>query len=126
MALQSEQILIASALGYTPVGEKEGSEQFPVEPDFQSEMCLTKDYPKTSCPSTGNVYRNKRGVLRCFWIPAGGNYSTAESEELTGWYDVPSLEDVEEWTFDSCCPTPAGEEVEHDHCDSWLRILGLV
>jgi len=126
MALQSEQILIASALGYTPVGEEEGGEQFPVEPDFQSEMCLTKDYPKTSCPSTGNVYRNKRGVLRCFWIPAGRNYSTAESEELTGWYDVPSLEDVEEQVFDSIAYTPCGDEVEPDHVDSWLSILGLI
>ena len=79
-----------------------------------------------SIPSTGNIYRSKRGVLRCFWIPTGGNYSTAESEDLTGWYDVPDLEDIEEWTFDSCCPTPAGDDVEHDHPDSWLRILSLV
>ena len=125
MALQSEQILIASALGYIPVGEEKGSEQFPAEPDFQSEMCLTKDYPKTSCPSTGNVYRNKQGVLRYFWIPAGRNYRH-EADDLTGWYDVPTLEDIEEWTFDSTCPTPAGDDVEPDHVDSWLRILGLI
>jgi len=119
MALQSEQILIASALGYTPVGEQEGSEQFPIDADFQ-------DAPKGSIPSTGNVRRGKQGVLRCFWIPAERNYSTQESEDLTGWYDVPTLEDIEEWTFDSTCPTPAGDDVEHDHSDSWLRILGLV
>jgi len=126
MALTTEQQLIGQALGYEPLTEEEATGQYPAEPDFQSEMCLTKDYPKTSCPSTGNVYRTKRGTLRCFWIPTGRNYTTVESEELTGWYDVPDLEDIEEWTFDSCCPTPAGDDVEHDHPDSWLRILSLV
>ena len=70
--------------------------------------------------------KNKKGVLRCYWIPAGGNYSSEEGDELTGWYDVPDLEDIEEWTFDSCCPTPAGDEVEPDHPDSWLSILGII
>ena len=119
MALTTEQQLIGQALGYEPLTEEEGSAQYPADADFQ-------DAPKGSIPSTGNVYRNKRGVLRCFWIPAGRNYSTAESEELTGWYDVPDLEDIEEWTFDSTCPTPAGDDVEQDHPDSWLRILSLV
>jgi hypothetical protein len=119
VALQSEQVLIASVLGYTPVGEQEGSEQFSIDADFQ-------DAPKGSIPSTGNVRRSKQGVLRCFWIPAGGNYSTQESEDLTGWYDVPTLEDVEEQVFDSVAYTPCGDEVEPDHVDSWLRILGLI
>jgi hypothetical protein len=118
MALQSEQVLLAAALGYTPVGEQEGNEQFPIDADFQ-------DAPKGSIPSTGNVYRNKQGVLRCFWIPAGRNYRH-EADDLTGWYDVPTLEDVEEQVFDSVAYTPCGDEVEPDHIDSWLSILGLV
>ena len=118
MALQSEQVLLAAALGYAPVGEQEGGEQYPIDPDFQNA-------PKGGIPSTGNVYRNKKGVLRCWWIPAGRNYRY-EADDLTGWYDVPTLEDIEEWTFDSTCPTPAGDDVEHDHPDSWLRILSLV
>jgi len=119
MALTTEQQLIGQALGYEPLTEEEATGQYPADADFQ-------DAPRGSIPSTGNIYRTKRGVLRCFWIPAGGNYTTVESEELTGWYDVPDLEDIEEWTFDSCCPTPAGDDVEHDHPDSWLRILSLV
>lgn len=119
MALTSEQKLIAQVVGYEPLTEEEASGQYQADADFQ-------DAPKGSIPSTGNIYRSKRGVLRCFWIPAGRNYSTAESEDLTGWYDVPDLEDIEEWTFDSTCPTPAGDDVEPDHVDSWLSILGLI
>jgi len=110
---------IAATFGYQPFDEEEGQQQFQAECDFQ-------DAPKGSIPCTGNVYRNKSGVLRCFWIPAGGNYSAEEKDELTGWYDIPSNEDIEEWAFDSICFTPADDEVEPDHPDSWLSILGLI
>ncbi len=119
MSLQPEQLLIAEALGYEPMSQDEGEQQFQAEADFQ-------DAPKGAVPCTGNVYRNKKGVLRCFWIPAGGNYSSEEKAELTGWYSVPTNEDIEYWTFDSICCTPAGDEVEPDHPDSWLSILGLI
>lgn len=117
MALTPEQQLIGQALGYEPLTEEEGSEQYPVEVTYPGAPAV---------PSNGDIYRNKQGILRCFWAPEGANYSAEEHEELQGWYDVPDLEDIEEWTFDSCCPTPAGDEVEHDHPDSWLRLLGLV
>lgn len=42
------------------------------------------------------------------------------------WFPVPSMAEVERWTFDSVCETPDGEIVEHDHPDSWLHLLGLV
>jgi hypothetical protein len=86
----------------------------------------SKTHPKVPSPAQEMSTRNKQGVLRCYWIPAGGNYSSEEQDELTGWYDVPDLEDIEEFTFDSCCPTPAGDDVEPDHPDSWLSILGLI
>jgi hypothetical protein len=117
MALITEQQLIGQALGYEPLTEEEGSEQYPVEVTYRG---------APSVPYIGDVYRNKQGILRCFWAPQGDNYSAQEHDELAGWYTVPDLEDIEEWTFDSCCPTPAGDEVEHDHPDSWLRILSLV
>jgi hypothetical protein len=117
MALTTEQQLICQALGYEPLTEEEGSEQYPVEVTYPG---------APSVPYIGDVYRNKQGILRCFWAPQGDNYSAQEHDELAGWYTVPDLEDIEEWTFDSCCPTPAGDEVEHDHPDSWLRILSLV
>jgi len=109
---------IAASFGYEPFDEEEGQQQFQAECDFQNA-------PKGSIPCTGNVYRDKQGVLRCYWIPAGDNYSEEEKDELTGWYDVPSNEDIEEYSFSDAC-TPAGDEVEPDHADSWLRILGLI
>jgi hypothetical protein len=42
------------------------------------------------------------------------------------WYSVPTLEDVEEWVFDSVCFTPEEDEVEPDDPNSWLSILGLI
>ena len=122
MALLPVQHEIAKVIGYEPLTEEEGSAQYPADVDYQ-------DAPKGAIPCTGNVYRNKKGILRCYWIPTSGKngqYTTQESEELTGWYDVPTLEDIEEYTFDSVCFTPAGDEVEPDAPDSWLSILGII
>ncbi|MBK6744573.1 MAG: hypothetical protein IPG66_17065 [Hydrogenophilales bacterium] len=41
-------------------------------------------------------------------------------------YDVPSMEQIGEWIFDSVCETPEGDCVEPDHPDSWLSLLGLM
>lgn len=41
-------------------------------------------------------------------------------------YDVPSMDEIEEWVCDSVCETPDGDTVEPDHPDSWLRLLGLI
>ena len=45
--------------------------------------------------------------------------------------EVPSPDQLEEWTFDSVCETPTGDEVEpdgygQDGCPSWLLLLGMV
>jgi hypothetical protein len=117
MALTSEQQLIGQALGYEPLTEEEGSEQYPAEVTYRG---------APSVPYIGDVYRNKQGTLRCFWAPQGGNYTAKDHDELAGWYDVPDLEDIEEQVFDSVAYTPCGDEVEPDHVDSWLSILGLV
>jgi hypothetical protein len=117
MALTTEQQLIGQALGYEPLTEEEGSAQYPADVTYPGGPAV---------PYIGDIYRNKRGTLRCFWAPQGANYTTEDHDELAGWYDVPDLEDIEEWTFDSTCPTPAGDDVEADHPDSWLSILGLV
>jgi len=117
MALTSEQQLIGQAFGYEPLTEEEGSEQYPVEVTYPGAPAV---------PYNGDVYRNKHGILRCFWAPQGDNYSSEEHDELAGWYTVPDLEDIEEQVFDSIAYTPCGDEVEPDHVDSWLSILGLV
>ena len=41
-------------------------------------------------------------------------------------YDVPSIDELEEWMCDSGCETPEGDWVEPDHPDSWLRVLGMI
>jgi hypothetical protein len=42
------------------------------------------------------------------------------------WVPVPSMDALMEWSFDGVCPTPDGRDVEPDHPDAWLRLLGLV
>ena len=42
------------------------------------------------------------------------------------WIDIPSIDEFQEWTIDSCCPTPDGSIVEPDAPDSWLSLVGLV
>ena len=41
-------------------------------------------------------------------------------------YETPSMEQLQEWVFDSVCETPDGDTVEPDHPDSWLSLLGLI
>jgi len=120
MALLPEQQKIATAIGYVVLDNDEGASQYPADVDFPTPP------PKGAIPCTGNVRKDKHGTLRCYWIPAGRNYTSEEKDELQGWYDVPTLEDIEEYTFDDTCYTPAGDEVEPDHPDSWLRILNIV
>lgn len=41
-------------------------------------------------------------------------------------YDVPTIEQLEEWMLDSGCETPDGDWVEPDAPESWLRVLGMI
>jgi hypothetical protein len=116
--LLPEQQQIATALGYEPLTEADGQEQYPVE-------CCFQDPLKGQLPYNGAVRKNKKGVLMYYWIPKGRNYKD-EQEDLIGWYEVPTMEDIEEWTFDSICLTPTYDEVEPDHPDSWLSLLGMI
>ena len=110
MALTTEQLLIAEVVGYEPVTEDEGMQQFKPEVNYDPEYARFKN----EVAKPGSIYQNKRGVYRYYWKPSGGNYSREERKDL------------EEWTFDSVCFTPAGDDVEPDHPDSWLSILGLI
>ncbi len=116
--LTTEQQQIAAAFGYQPLTESDGpDEQYGAEINFQNDI--------NAVPFNGATYKNCRGILRCFWMPQGRNYRD-DYDNLVGWYDVPTLSEIEEFTFDSMCLTPAGDEVEPDHPDSWLAILGLI
>jgi len=118
MALTTEQKLMAEVVGYEPLADDEAEIQFEPEANYDPEH--------DGIPKPGSIYQNKRGVYRYYWKPSGGNYTAEEKADLKGWYDIPCLEDLEEWTFDSVCFTPDEQEVEPDHEDSWLRLLYLI
>ena len=122
MALTTEQQLIAQVVGYEPLTGDEAKLQFEPEVNYDPEYARFKN----EVAKPGSIYRNKQGTYRYYWKPSGGNYTKEEKADLEGWYDIPCLEDLEEWTFDSVCFTPGEDEVEPDHPDSWLRLLYLI
>ena len=122
--LHPETQAIAKALtGYEPFEGDECFEQYQADINFDPKGIVLgklETYPKN-----GSVYCSK-GILMLYWIPAGGNYSEEDKDALQGWYEVPCNEDVEEWALDSSALTPAYDDVEPDHPDSWLSLLGLI
>lgn len=118
MALDPITQEIAASFGYEPMSEDERNQQYQPAPNYDS---ATGGLPKA-----GSIYVNKHGVYRYYWIPEGGNYTQEEKDELQGWYDIPLNEDLEDWCLDSYAFTPAEDEVEPDHPDSWLRLLYLI
>jgi hypothetical protein len=107
----------ARALSYSPIPDDEALQQYPAEVDFIPEP--------GRLPYLGAVKRNASGSLWLYWIPQGRNYRD-QYDSLVGWYEVPTLEEVESWTFSDTVPTPADDDLEPDHPDSWLRLLGLI
>ena len=116
--LQPIQQEIAVALGYQPITGEEASQQYQAEVNYDPELFQLDN--EDTHPVTGSVWRTKRGKLCCYWKPE------CSEEELEGWYDVPTNEEIEEYVFDSYCLTPGEDSVEPDHPDSWLSILGLI
>lgn len=115
---------IAETFGYVPFEEEEAGQQFQADCNFEPKLVKLGDL--STYPQNGSVYRDKHGVLQCYWKPEGGNYTEEDKDSLQGWYEIPSNEDIEEWAFDSVCFTPGDDEVEPDHPDSWLRLLYLI
>ncbi len=124
--LHPETSAIAQALGYTPATAEEGEEQF--------QAAITYVHGKTDRPAkSGDVCRNEQGMLLMYYYPSEEHPEHAPDENglsyaylSEGWYEIPSFEDIETWSFDSVCPTPDESEVEPDHPDSWLRLLGMI
>jgi hypothetical protein len=114
--LDNTQLEIAKIIGYEPMTQEESQDQFEITPNFINDG--------KAVPFNGAICKID-GVMSLFWMPQGDNYEE-EFDDLVGWYEIPCNGDIEEWTFDSVCPTPAEDEVEPDHPDSWLALLGLV
>ena len=117
--LHPETKRIAEELtGYVPFTEEECQEQFPAEVNYDPNLYNPED--ENTHPITGCVFKDPKGKLQCYWKPE------AVEDSLEGWYPVPSNGDIEEWALDSTGLTPADDEVEPDHPDSWLTILALI
>lgn len=113
MTLLPEQQEIAQALGYEPLEGTDLTDQFDALVDFFEAL--------GQVPHNGSVRRHE-DRLQLFWIPS----NPADIDDLSDWYDIPSNEEFEEWVFDSLCPTPAEDDVEPDHPDSWMSLLGMI
>ena len=74
----------------------------------------------------GAVRVGPDGLLEYWWLPRGGNYPEGEALSLTGWYEVPQADDLEDQCLGSVALTPCGDSVEPDHPDAWPRLLGLI
>lgn len=111
------QTAVARAMGYDPMGDDEASQQFEIEPDFIP--------APDRVPYNGAIQRKPSGSLWLFWIPQGANYRD-QVADLAGWYQIPLMGEIEDWTLGSVACTPCDDDCEPDHPDSWLRILGLI
>jgi hypothetical protein len=101
--LNSTQAQIAAVIGYEPLTRADGDQPYPVETCFNP-LSLRNATKHDEAPCVGWPMVKYRG----------------------DWYAAPSMEQVEEWTFDSICETPDGDEVEPDASGSWLYLLGLI
>lgn len=111
---QAIEKAVWAAMGYEAATDTEAAEQYPAEPTQRQ-------------AGAGAIRRNPdSGLLELCWLPQGGNYPFREATELAGWYEIPTLGDVESWCLGSTAETPCGDTVEPDHPDAWPRLLGLI
>lgn len=113
--LSPEQELIAEVIGYRPLNNEEKESQYEIEVNFVAD--------NNSVPFNGAIALID-GVKSLYWMPQSKQFRD-EFDDLVGWYEVPSNDEIETWVFDSVVPTPCDEDVEPDHPDSWLSLLGL-
>ena len=114
--LNPEQQLIAKALGYEPIDNEDKEKQFEIKPNFINDG--------KAVPFNGAIALIDN-VLSLYWMPQGDNYEE-EYDDLVGWYEIPTNDEIETWVFDSVVPTPAEDKMEPDHPDSWLSLLGMI
>lgn len=113
--LHPETYTIAQALtGYEKFSEEEYLEQFQAEVTYDRAKACNKP------PKNGSISKDKQGKLWCYWVPVH------DDKDIEGWYEVPCNEDIEDYCLGSVAYTPGDEEVEPDHPDSWLFLLGLI
>lgn len=104
------------------------AEQFPATVTIQrkgDDVLVPKALIKTVTLPDGTVEKLLRdGAVGRFTRKDGTKFLKLRWHSR--WWPVPTMDEVERWTFDSVCETPAGDIIEPDADDSWLRLLGLV
>lgn len=104
------------------------TDQFPATVNIQrkgDDVLVSKALVQTiSLPDGTEQKLLRNGVVGRFTRKDGTQF--LKLRWRSKWWPVPAMEDVERWTFDSVCETPAGDIIEPDADDSWLRLLGLV
>ena len=123
-----------SLTGYESVaGTKEGEEQYQPEVTYDPSKFVKDD--ESTHPQNGSVKCDSSGVYWLYWCPSGEAPGCCAIDEegksyaylYEGWYEVPSVEDVEDYCLSETAITPCGEnEVEPDHPDGWPCLLGLM
>jgi len=105
------------------------ADQFPAHVDLQrkgdSIFIASKLVKITTLPDGSRVETLRNGVVGRFTRKDDGT-TRLKLRWNSRWWEVPTMEQVQAWTLDSVCETPAGDIIEPDAEGSWLRLLNLV
>ena len=132
---------MTTPLGDLHLTDEEACEQFLPYHICESKIQTTKNLLALAVKEGKHIksgtfaYHTENGktVLKIWWIP--GRFTQYEQDfetlqdckdELTGFYDVPSVGEINEYVSDSVVMTPADDYCEPDEPDSWLSLLGVI
>lgn len=104
-------------------------DQFPAQVNIQrkgDDILLPKSLVKTITLPDGTTQKIIRDGAVGRFTRNGDGSKVLKLRWRSRWWVVPTMEQVEFWTFDSVCETPDGDMVEPDAPGSWLHLLGLV
>jgi hypothetical protein len=104
-------------------------DQFPAHVDIQrkgDDILLPGRLIKTTTLPDGTTVQTVRDGAVGRFTRNGDGTKVLKLRWRSKWWEVPTMEQVEAWTLDSVCETPAGDMIEPDADGSWLRLLHLV
>ena len=112
-----------------PMARLTEQDQFPAHVDLQRKgdqiFIAHKLVKTTTLPDGSKLETLRNGVVGRFTRKVDGS-TVLKLRWNSKWWEVPTMEQVEAWTLDSVCETPAGDIIEPDADGSWLRLLHLV
>lgn len=104
-------------------------DQFPAEVNIQrkgDDILVPRKLVKVVTLPDGTQHKFLRnGAIGRFTRSSDGS-KVLKLRWNSKWWVIPTMEEVQQWTLDSVCETPAGDLIEPDADGSWLRLLGLV